>query len=133
MRVTLDSSVLIAATIARAGVCAAVLEDIVWRHELFLSEFILGEVERKLAGKFDFPPLNIARTMTTLRAAAVLVAPDAVTSDACRDPDDLQILGTAVAADAALLLTVDKDLLVMGSFAGIVIAKPGEFWRHATR
>ena len=53
---TLDSSVLIAAYIARAGVCAEVLEDVLRRHELILSQHILDEVRRKLTHKFLFPP-----------------------------------------------------------------------------
>ena len=55
MRVALDSSVLIAAHISRAGVCAELLEDLLLHHELVISEFILEELRRKLGEKFGFP------------------------------------------------------------------------------
>jgi predicted nucleic acid-binding protein len=38
-----------------------------------------------------------------------------------------------LASGASVLVTVDKDLLTLGEFQGIVIIKPGEFWRHTTR
>jgi predicted nucleic acid-binding protein len=58
VRLALDSSVLIAAHISRAGVCAELLEDLLLHHELVTSEFVLGEHERKLVEKFRFqaPP-----------------------------------------------------------------------------
>jgi len=45
VRIALDSSVLIAPHISRAGVCSELQED----------EFILEELSRKLSEKFDFP------------------------------------------------------------------------------
>jgi predicted nucleic acid-binding protein len=48
VRIALDSSVLIAAHISRAGVCAELLEDVLLHHELVISDFILEELGRKL-------------------------------------------------------------------------------------
>ena len=48
MRIALESSVLIAAHISRAGVCAELLEDLLLHHELVTSNFILQELRRKL-------------------------------------------------------------------------------------
>jgi predicted nucleic acid-binding protein len=42
----------------------------------------------------------------------------------------IAVLDTAVAADASVLVTVDKDLLALGEFREIAIIKPGEFWRR---
>ncbi len=44
----------------------------------------------------------------------------------CRDADDDAILATAVAARADLLVTGDKDLLVLGSYNGIPIVTPDQ-------
>src|SRR5450631_3113979 len=44
----LDSSILIAAHITRAGVCAELLEDVLTPRRLFTSQFILDEVACKL-------------------------------------------------------------------------------------
>lgn len=40
--------------------------------------------------------------------------------------------GRTIVAKADLLITVDKDFLTLGSFQGIAIAKPGEFWKRTT-
>ena len=125
----LDSSVLIAAHISRAGVCAELLEDVLMDHELITSEFILDELARKLREKFHFPAALIAEVRQSIVQAAVCVEPVAIPAESCRDPQDLPILGTAVAGKADLLITVDKDLLDLQSFEGIPIVKPGEFWR----
>ena len=130
MRITLDSSVLIAAHISRAGVCAELLEDVLLHHELVTSEFIIQEVGQKLVGKFHFPKREADQVAAFLRRAAVVVAPAVLPSDVCRDPTDVPILGTAVGGGSSLLISVDRDLLDMKTFDGIPIIRPGEYWRR---
>lgn len=131
MRVVLDSSVLIAASISRAGVCAELLEDLLTHHELVISDFITEELTRKLRDKFKFPARDIRELQHFLSKTAINVAPADLPKDVCRDPADIPVLGTAVAGKVNLLITVDKDLLTIGSYEGIAIIKPGEFWKHA--
>lgn len=120
---------IIAAHIARAGVCAQLFEDVLMQHDLVLSRFILEEVERKLKTKFSMPADELRRLRRLLAAAAIQVVPAEVPAGACRDPQDLPILGTAVAGRSDLIVTVDKDLLALGRHGGIVIVRPGQFWR----
>ena len=130
MRVVLDSSVLIAAYISRAGVCAELLEDVLMDHELIVSEFILDEVCRKLVEKFKFSSETVAELRASILSSAQCVEPVDIPPDSCRDSADLPILGSAVAGHAELLITVDKDLLDLGQFSDIPIVKPGEFWKR---
>lgn len=132
MRIVLDSSVLLAAYISRAGVCAALLEDVLMSHELFISEFIRDEVARKLREKFRFTAESIHSIERFLMKAATCIEPTDLPLDACRDPADIPILGTAVASQADFLITVDKDLLALAKFGDIAIIKPGEFWNRGT-
>lgn len=132
MKVVLDSSVLIAASISRAGVCAELLEDVLTHHELVLSAYIADEVRQKLLEKFQFPDKEVRQLQRLLRRVATLVEPAVLPPDACRDAQDLPVLGTAVAAAASLLVGVDKDLLSLSEFQGIAIVKPGEFWKRTT-
>ncbi len=132
MKVTLDSSVLIAAAIGRAGVCAELLEDLLTHHELVISRFIVEELTRKLRDKFGFPDNDIRQLRRFLANAATNVVPVELPADTCRDPTDIPILGTAVAGMVDLLITVDKDLLAMGSYGSIAIIKPGKFWERTT-
>ena len=130
MKVVIDSSVLIAAYISRAGVCANLLEDVLMDHDLICSEFILDELTRKLKEKFHFATGAVEEIKESIKAAAEIVTPAEISKESCRDPEDLPVLGSAVAGKADLLVTVDKDLLELGSFANIPIVKPGEFWKR---
>jgi uncharacterized protein len=131
VRIALDSSVLIAAHISRAGVCAELLEDVLLHHELVISDFILEELARKLREKFNFPERDIDLVGSFLRRVSILVEPADLPLDLCRDPTDLPVLGTAVAGECALLISVDRDLLDMQAIQEIPIVRPGEYWRRA--
>lgn len=133
MRITLDSSVLVAAHISRAGVCAELLEEVLLGHELVLSEFILGELQEKLSEKFGYPEATVREVITHLKRAAEMVQPAVIPQGDCRDREDLEILGTATAGQCELLVTVDKDLLAIGAYRRFAIVKPGEFWRRVRR
>jgi len=45
----------------------------------------------------------------------------------CRDPEDNRILELAVNGDAGVIVTGDKDLLVLDPFRGVRIVTPAEF------
>jgi putative PIN family toxin of toxin-antitoxin system len=133
VRIALDSSVLIAAHISRAGVCAELLEDLLFHHEMVTSEFILGELGRKLIEKFRFPKREADQVAAFLRRVPVVVVAADMPSDVCRDPTDLPILGTAVAGECALLISVDRDLIDMHCINEIPIIRRGGYWRRTTQ
>jgi uncharacterized protein len=130
VRIVLDSSVLIAAHISRAGVCAELLEDVLMQHRLFASQYILDELARKLTEKFHFPVGAVRGVVRYIASVAKKVEPESLPADTCRDSKDVPVLGTATAAQAGLLITVDRDLLILAEFRGIPIIKPGEFWKR---
>lgn len=130
MRIALDSSVLIAAHISRAGVCAELLEDLLLHHELVTSDFILEELDRKLREKFGFTQRDATQVGAFLRRIGMVVLPADLPTDLCRDPTDIAVLGTAVAGECAFLISVDRDLLDMRKVNEIPIIRPGEYWRR---
>jgi putative PIN family toxin of toxin-antitoxin system len=130
VRIALDSSVLIAAHISRAGVCAEMLEDVLLHHELVISDFILEELRRKLVDKFNFPRRDADQVGAFLRRVSIVVQPADLPSDLCRDPADVPVLGTAIAGECGLLISVDRDLLDMQAIQAIPIIRPGEYWRR---
>ncbi len=131
MRFALDSSVLIAAHVSRAGVCAELLEDVLLHHELVICDFILEELGRKLLEKFNFPRRDTDQVGAFLRRVGIVVQPADLPSTLCRDPTDIPVLGTAVSGACTFLISVDRDLLDMKQIQAIPIIRPGEYWRRS--
>lgn len=126
MKVVLDTNVLLAAFGAR-GVCETIYETCLDRHEIVTSEFILGELSRHLVDRFRVPAERQERIVALVRQQSTVVEPASVPDDACRDVDDLPILGTAVAGQAEAIVTGDRDLLTFGRFGETEIVSPREF------
>ena len=125
MRVVVDTNVLLAA-FATHGLCEAVLEQALASHQLVLSEHILGEVGRHLAGKFRMPATQAREIVRFLREQAEVVEPARVRPGTAKDSTDLPVLGTASAGACDLLVTGDAEILRLREFEGIPIVSPRE-------
>jgi len=123
VRIVLDANVLLAGFGTR-GLCEALVATCLESHELVLSQHLLTETRRYLTTKFKMPAARADEILTFLREHAEIVTPVNIPTDACRDADDLAVLGTAVAGRADLLASGDKDLLVLNEYAGIPILTP---------
>lgn len=126
MKIVLDTNVLIAALIAR-GVCNELLEHCVLRHSLFTSEFILSETHDKLMEKFGYSAALSAEAIEIFRTRMTNVVPAKIKSQVCRDPDDDNILATAIAGNCDCIITGDEDLLILKNYEGINIFSPKDF------
>ncbi|MCX7012641.1 MAG: putative toxin-antitoxin system toxin component, PIN family [Candidatus Sumerlaeota bacterium] len=128
MRIVLDTNVFVAAFAAH-GLCEAVMELCLDQHEMAVSRELLEEIRRNLIKKAKLPEQTADEIVSFVRSKAGLVIPAQLNPSACRDADDLKILGTAIAFRADYLLTGDKDLLVVKRFHGIEIVTPRAFAR----
>ena len=126
MKIVLDANVIIAAFAAR-GLCESIMEVCLSEHEIALSDNLLDEILRNLRHKIKLPPDIVDNIGALLREHSSLSIPVYVSPDVCRDPDDLKVLGLAVATNADYIVTGDKDLLVLKSFEGIPILNPRSF------
>ena len=125
MKIVFDTSVLYAAFTARSGLCAQLLEICLARHTIVVSPHILDELRRHLAAKAKLSEQQLDAVFAALSSPVLqTVTPAAVPPDACRDPDDLPILGTATAAGAQVIVSGDRDLLDLGSFQQAEILTP---------
>lgn len=127
MRVCLDTNVLVAAFATR-GLCADVLRTVLAEHDLVVGEVILVELRRTLAAKFKLPSDRIDAVEAVLAAVPIIPKPAAPSAVAIRDPADRWVLATAVAGAADVLVTGDRDLLVVASDSPIPILEPRAFW-----
>ena len=125
MRVVCDTNVLVAALVAE-GLCRDLVKRRLPAHDLFTSKAMLDELTETLRRKFGVAPRDIP-FLKAYRERAELVAPAKLEQPVCRDPDDDVVLATAVAAKAHCILSGVEDLLVLKSFAGIMILSPRAF------
>lgn len=128
MTIVFDTNVLFAALTAKEGFCARLFEICASRHGIVISDYILGELRRNLAARGRLSVEQVDAAISAIHSAAArIVVPAVVNRDACRDPNDLPILGAAVAGNAQFIVTGDKDLLVVGEFQGILMISPRDF------
>ena len=127
MRVVIDSNVLIAA-FATHGLCSEVFELCLAEHDIFICSEIVGEVERVLIRKIKVPDKIAKETIEYLNQHVHKLKPTKVSIKTCRDKRDLMVLGTAEKAKVDVIITGDKDLLIIKRYKNIKIVNPAEFW-----
>jgi len=126
MKIVLDANVIIAAFAAR-GLCESIFELCLHGHQIVLSEGLLDEILRNLRRKIKLPAGVVDEIGRLLLKHANMLEPVALPSDLCRDPDDVKILGLAVAAHADCIVTSDQDSLVLKEFREVPIMTPRSF------
>lgn len=127
MRVCLDTNVLVAAFATR-GLCADVFRTVLAEHDLVIGDVILEELRRVLTGKFKVPPGRLAVIDAVFAPFPCLPKPATPGPTAIRDPADRWVFATAVAGNADVLVTGDRDLLAIQATASIRILDPRAFW-----
>jgi putative PIN family toxin of toxin-antitoxin system len=115
-----DTNILVSAFVSE-GVCSKLLRRGRDRQfSLVTCPFILHQFQQILTGKFKTTRKEIQEAKRLIRQAALIMfQPPWEIPDACRDPDDNQILACANAAKADYLVTGDDDVLVLKEFKNI--------------
>jgi len=127
MKIVLDTNVLIAAFISH-GTCNELLEHCALNHNVVLSPFILMEFRQKLIRKFGFTAQEVEKTINLLESRFDVITPVKLEEPICRDVDDDQIIGTALAGNCECIVTGDKDLLDLKRVKQIRMISPSHFW-----
>jgi uncharacterized protein len=125
MKLVLDTNVLLSAVLV-PGLGRDLLRGPALAHDWFTSPVLLAELADKLRRKLDLEPEQTPLFLMYRRRAR-LIEPAPWPVSVCRDPDDDHVLAAAVGASADLILTGDKDLLVLGAHQGIRIRSPRQF------
>lgn len=132
MKVFLDTSVLVAAFATR-GLCADVVRTVLAEHELIVGETVLTELGRVLKEKIGTPEAQARDVVAFVRQHAVVAAETPISAVDIRDANDLPILAGAIQGGAEVLVTGDKNLLVLGRVGSFPILDPRGFWDLITR
>ena len=128
MKIFTDTNVLVSAFTAR-GLCADLLEVILADHQLITGEIVLNELERVLIENLNVPQDKVSKTLLFLRKHQIQPIPEKPSEVKVRDEDDRWVLESALRAKADILVTGDKDLLVLSNdITQIKIISPRGFW-----
>lgn len=106
-------------------------EECLLQADIVVSNHILRELAEKLVGKSKFTKREAQQVIRAVRRDAQLVSPAPLARPICRDPDDAWILVTAAAGEVDVIVTGDKDLLVLKRFGSIPIVNPRGFLEFA--
>ncbi len=128
MKLVLDTNVLIAAFISH-GTCNELFEHCGIHHEVILSAFILDELAAKLTGKFKYTRQDAESVVALVKSRSRILKALPSIPPTCRDPEDDNIIATAVAGKCACIVTGDKDLLDLERAGKIRIIAPASFWQ----
>ena len=134
-RFVLDANVIVSALILSNSTPRQAFDRALNNGELLVSIPVLREVSSVLARKkFDKYVLDDERKkFLALFAGAAEFTEIVEEIRACRDPKDNKYLELAVSGDASLIITGDRDLLVLNPFRDIQILTPQEFLASALK
>lgn len=134
LRVVLDTNVLVSSVIAPKGNAASIVSH--WRNndiEVVVSLAILVECyrvlhETRIKRKYRLSDQAVEEVIRELadhsRVVEYTVRP---TISKLIDPDDVEIIATALAGKATYIITGDQHLLSIKKFKGITITTPAYF------
>lgn len=133
MKVVVDTNVIVAGLVAE-GLCRDIVKRRLPACELFTSRALLAELAEKLRGNFGLQPDELP-LLKIYEDEATVIKPSRLPKPVCREADDDEVLATALAAKAEIILTGDKDLLVLKEFQGMKILSPRQFveWMEAQK
>jgi putative PIN family toxin of toxin-antitoxin system len=132
-RIVFDTNALISRPLLARSVPGDAVSKAVNAGQLLVSEATLGELADVLARSKFAPYVTIQHRQQFIRLLGRVaeMVPITHTIRACRDPKDDKFLELAVNGGAQLIVTGDKDLLVLNPFREIKIITSAEYLLRA--
>jgi uncharacterized protein len=135
MRVVIDTNVWLSALLwgGQPNIIIRLIE--MKQIQAISSAEILTELtdilqKAKLQKRLNQLKLNADEVTVVAKRLMTLVVIDAVLIPELRDPKDQMVIATAIAGDAQIIISGDRDLLVLHPFSNIAIFSPQEFLSH---
>ena len=119
MRIMLDTNILISVFVFKSKILNQVIETILLEHKLVLSSFVVDELKRVVARKFENKSRELDEFLTVLPYELVYT-PEIMDESLfeIRDKMDYPVLYTAIIEDVDILVTGDKD------FSDVEVERP---------
>ena len=127
MIVTFDTNILVSGFTRPEGRASQAMVNITLRNDdLFISQPIIEELLRVLDNKFNWSASALGAVSGWIARNCQVVAPVETLSVLADEPDN-RILECAVAADADLIVTGDRQMLALGNFRHIRIVTLADY------
>lgn len=132
--IVIDTNVVVSGILFQASIPRAVLTHALNDYLVTFSEQTWDELSLVLQRpKFDKnSPLERRLLALANLASKIEINSSKTIVTGCRDPKDNKFLALALDTSAKIIVTGDKDLLVMHPYQGITICTPAEFLSHHT-
>ena len=127
MKVFLDTNVVVSA-VATRGLCADILREVLYSHDLVVSPLFLTEVKRILDKKIGIPEDIIEEVIELLRRDSYYISSAPLLDIEIKDVADIEILSYALHGNTELFVTGDRELLELGKVDYMEIVSPRMFW-----
>ena len=125
--VVLDTNVFISAIFWEGKPYTLVKKAINQEIIVFISNYIIEEIRRVLAGDFNLEKQEVDDILNALLYFTHLIEPKESVTFIKDDPKDDKILDCAIACNAEFIVSQDNHLLNLKNFKNIKIVSPEEF------
>ena len=131
-RVVLDTNTLISGVLLVESIPGQAVRQAITDDQVLMSDASLDELVTVLSRKkFDrYLRVEDRAEFVHVRLRVVDIVPIITTVRACRDDADNRILEVAVNGDAEVIVSGDRDLLVLHPFRGISILTPRAYLKR---
>lgn len=138
LKAVLDTNVLISALLSSDGIPNQLLRQAKLTYQLFISREILEEVrdvllKPKIQRKMSLTEDKILAFLSTIQRVAIVVENPPLLPIIEDDPDDDVILACSLEAKVDYLVSGDIHLKRIGSYKGISVVSPSEFFAIINR
>ena len=134
MRVVFDANVAAAGVVFRGEAWACLVKLARRQAFAFGSEFTFAETRETATELIQHRKAahNASGALVWYLEKMKIVSPAPLGKQRSRDPNDDPYLAVALAARAPVIVSYDKDLLVLGKPFGVEILKPSAFLKRLT-
>lgn len=128
MKILFDANVIISGFVSQ-GYSFDVIKDAANKHEVYCTEYLIKETQKNLSTKFPLSHEAVKAIISTVKKQFTEGKTANIVEKISRDQKDDQILADAVTNGIDVIITGDKDLLVLKKHKGIKIISPQDYWK----
>ncbi len=129
MKIILDTNVILSSLLTQ-GLSYRVFTICSEKYRLYISKLIITELSNILLKKIKIPNEKLTRILSFIDMSFIKIDVKGKLPEVCRDKDDNNILLLAEYINADLLITGDKDLLILNKYKETEIINPRFFIEH---